>query len=271
MEFSFAEKPTMTALMTTPELTSRIQKGGALFGDMRQLVCHWERLPPGTAPRRFVKDVLPKATQARANDTYVRAFMPRFIDGSPNEAWRLCASLEAALPPLEIVKPFYYWVTARAEPLLYRYATDELYQQSRAGVRSVGSADLALWIKTTCATGGKAWSDVVNIKVARAMLAALRDFGVLKGSSKKTIAVADLPLESFCLIAFCLRILLSDSQDLAEHPDWRLFLLSPQMVERLLLEAHQHGWLNYQAAGRVSRLEFSSTTFDDYVRRILSR
>src|SRR6266513_1573542 len=29
-----------------PELTSRIQKGGALLADMRQLVCHWADKPP---------------------------------------------------------------------------------------------------------------------------------------------------------------------------------------------------------------------------------
>lgn len=242
-----------------------------MLGDMRQLVCHWEDFQPGIAPGRFVKVLLPKATQARANDTYSRTFMPRFIEGSPKDAWKLCARLESALPSVEIVKPFYYWVTARAEPLLYRFATEELYQLSRAGMSSVGSPDLAIWIKKTCAVDGKAWSDVVNIKVARAMLAALRDFGVLTGSSKKTIAVADLPLESFSLIAFCLRVVLKDSQNLAEHPDWRLFLLSPSIVERLLLEAHQHGWLHYQVAGGVTRLEFPATTFADYVRRVLSR
>ena len=108
--FEFVEELTMTALITDSELTSRIQKGGALLGDMRQLVCHWEKFPLGITPPRFVRDVLPKATQARANDTYIRAFKPRFIDGSPRDAWRLCASLEASLPPQEIVKPFYYWV-----------------------------------------------------------------------------------------------------------------------------------------------------------------
>ena len=242
-----------------------------MLGDMRQLVCHWGEMPPDTAPGRFVMDVLPKATQSRANDTYSRVFMPRFIDGSPKNAWKLCARLEEALPAQEIVKPFYYWVTARAEPLLYRFATEELYQQSRTGMTSVGSPDLAVWIKKTCAEEGKAWSDVVNIKVARSMLAALRDFGVLSGSSKKTIAAAHLPLESFCLIAFCIRVILADSQELTSHPDWRLFLLSPEIVSRLLLEAHQYGWLHYQTAGAVSRLEFPSTTFDDYVRLVLPR
>jgi len=252
-------------------LTSRLQKGGALIDDMRQLVCHWGSKPADVAPTRFVKDVLPKATQARAKDTFIRVFEPRFISGSPPNAWMLCAELEEKLPPVEVVSAFYYWITARAELILYRYVTEELFQVARSGGTSVGSPELAQWISKTCLAEGKVWSDVVNIKVARAMLAALRDFGVLAGTHNKTIAAAHVPLESFCLIAFCLRIVLRDSRDLASHPDWRLFLFSPENVERLLLEAHQHSWLNYQAAGGVSRIEFPCSTFADYVTRVLSR
>ena len=236
---------------------------------MRQLVCHWGRKPSALAPARYVKDVLPKATQARAKDTYIRAFEPRFIHGSPPEAWRLCSTLEERLPSVEIVVAFYYWLTARAEPILYRFVTEELFEQARCGASFVTSPDLAQWIRKTCAVEGKAWADIVNIKVARAMLAALRDFGVLVGASKKRIASAHLPLESFCLIAFCLRIIVADHRELTAHPDWRLFLLFPKTVERLLLEAHQHGWLHYQAAGAVTRLEFPAANFEDYVRLVL--
>ena len=257
--------------MLDTELTSRIQKGGALLGDMRQLVCQWGRKPEGIAPGRFVRDVLPKATQARANDTYIRAFQPRFIEGSPKNAWKLCSVIEEALPATELISPFYYWLTARAEPILYRFVTEELFELARGGATWVSSPELALWIKKTCLASGKAWADIVNIKVARAMLAALRDFGLLAGSSKKRISVAHLPIESFCLVAFCIRKILNDSQNLPDHPDWRLFLLSPHGVERLLLEAHQHGWLNYQAAGGVSRLEFPADFFNEYVRRVFAR
>ena len=253
------------------QLTSRIQKGGALLSDMRQLSCRWGEKPPELTPGRFVKDVLPKATQARANDTFVRAFRPRFIEGSPKEAWRLCAAIEECRPSAEIAQAFYYWITARAEPILYRYVTEELWDQSRAGITSVTSPELARWIRRVTAADGKVWSDVVNIKVAQAMLAALRDFGILSGASRKKISAAHLPLESFCLIAFTLREILKDGQDLASHRDWRLFLLSPNAMERLLLESHQHGWLHYQAAGRVTRLEFPSADFPEYARRILDR
>lgn len=252
-------------------ITSRIQKGGALLADMRQLVCHWAEKPVGTTPARFVKDVLPKATQARAKDTYIRAFLPRFIDGSPPAAWKLCEALEEALPSAEVARAFYYWITARAEPVLYRYVTEELFEQARSGVRTVGSTDTAAWIRNATADQPEPWSDIVTIKVARGILAALRDFGVLEGSSKKTIGGGHLPLETFCLIVFCLRQVLRDSQDPTGHPDWRLFLLFPKGVERLFLEAHQHDWLHFQAAGAVTRLEFPTDSFEDYVRLVLNR
>lgn len=255
----------------TAKITSRIQKGGALLGDMRQLVCHWAEKPNELPPGRFVKNILPKATQARANDTYIRAFQPRFIEGSPKNAWKLCAALEECLPSTEVARAFYYWLTAQAEPIFYRYVTEELFEQVRNGINAITSFELARWVQRICSTDGKEWSDVVNIKVARAMLAALRDFGVLSGASNKTVSAAHLPLESFCLIAFCLRTILKDSQELTAHKDWRLFLLSPQAVERLLLEAHQQNWLGYQAAGGISRLDFPSDTFESYVRHVLDR
>jgi hypothetical protein len=251
------------------DFTSRLQKGGALLGDMRQLVCHWADRPESVAPGRFVKDILPKATQARANDTYIRAFHPRFVEGSPRNAWKLCAVLEENLPTFEIARAFYYWLTARAEPILYSYVTEELFRQARSGIAGVTSVEVSEWIRKSNAGGDKTWSDIVSIKVARGMLAALRDFGILSGTSRKTIAPVHLPLESFCLIAFCLRNLLEDHQDLTQHPDWRLFLLSPTAVERLLLEAHQQNWLHYQAAGAVSRLEFPAQSFEAYARIVL--
>lgn len=257
--------------MPEAEFTSRIQKGGALLGDMRQLVSRWGAKPPATPPARYVAEVLQKPTRARAEDTYQRAFLPRFVAGSPPDAWKLCAEIEEHLPPIEIVRLFYYWFTARAEPVLYRYVTEELFQVARSGNADVRVEDLTNWIRIECQNVGKKWSDIVTIKTARAMLAALRDFGILEGAAKKRLAPAHLPLETFCLIAFCLRFIIADGADLTTHKDWRLFLLSPQTVERLLLESHQHGWIQYQVAGGISRIEFPSQDFHAYCRYILAR
>jgi hypothetical protein len=260
-----------TVQMNTSEITSRIQKGGALLGDMRQLVCRWAAKAPGMPPVRFVTEVLQKPTQARAADTYQRAFLPRFIASCPRDAWKLCAILEEQEPQIEVVRPFYYWLTARAEPVLYRYVTEELCQVARAGNVEVRVDDLTNWIRIECQNAGKMWSSIVTIKTARAMLAALRDFGILEGAAKKRIAPTHLPLETFCLIAFCLRSIIQERGDLTTHKDWRLFLISPQSVERMFLEAHQHGWIQYQVAGGISRIEFPHEDFHAYCRFIFAR
>ena len=250
------------------KLTSRIQKGGALLGDMRQLVTHWSQKRPEQTDSQFAREILSKATQARAKDTFIRAFQPRFINGNPPEAWRLCACIEDSNLPREAIPPFYYWVTSCSEPLLYRFVTEEVNERFRSGFLALSSEETAEWIRRTCRDEGLVWADIVNIKVARAMLAALRDFGVLKGAAKKQIAPMHVPLETFALIAFCLKVLLGDSREPTQHPDWRLFLLSPGHAERFYFEAHQHGWLDFQSAGGITRLEFPASTFEEYVRHI---
>ena len=51
---------------------------------------------------------------------------------------------------------------------------------------------------------------------------------------------------------------------LVEHPNWRLFFLFREGVERFLFEAHQRGLLEYHAAGSVTRLSFPATTLEEY-------
>ena len=247
------------------DITSRLQKGGALIDDMRQLVFNWDDQRSAESPFQATARILHKSTRARAADTYRRAFLPRFIDGYPPDAWRLAKELESAGPSIEIVRPFYYWITARAEPLLYRFVTENLFDKAKTSDPDVRIDETISWIKKILINERKSWSSTVQVKVARGLLAALRDFGILEGATRKHISPVHLPLEAFCFIAFCLSNL-SELYSLVEHPDWKLFLLNESAVERLLLESHQYGWLHYQAAGRVRRVEFPVGDFEEYVR-----
>ena len=49
-----------------------------------------------------------------------------------------------------------------------------------------------------------------------------------------------------------------------DHPDWRLFFLPREGVERFLFEAHQQGLLEYHVAGSVTRLTFPVTSLEEY-------
>jgi hypothetical protein len=250
-------------------LTSRLQKGGALLPDMRQMVGLWSEKLTRTDPIPLLTRSLPKTTMARVKDTFTRAFRPRFISGNPPDAWRMARVLEDQNANVEVVRPLYYWITARAESALYGFVTDLIWARARSGQSAIRIEEAIAWLNHRLRLAGKAWTPTVTKKVARGMMAALRDFGILEGAVRKRIAAVNLCPEAFALIAFCLHDMGATGRDLVRHPDWRLFLLAEAEAERLLMECHQHGWLKFEAAGDLRRTEFPSATFKEYAHVVL--
>jgi hypothetical protein len=258
-----------TASKNKAGLTSRLQKGGALLSDMRQIVSIWTDELPENDPISILSRHIPKTTVVRLKDTLTRAFRPRFLNGSPPNAWRLAKVLEDQDADLRIIKPFYYWITARSECALYGFVNDVVYARSRSIERDIRVDEAISWLYHQLTLAGKTWTPTVVKKVARGMMAALRDFGILEGATRKRVASVHLPPEAFTLIAFCLHNMGITGRDLVKHPDWRLFLLGESGVEHLFLESHQHGWLNYESAGNLWRTEFSHSSFEDYAHAVI--
>ena len=237
-----------------------------MFEEMRQLVRIWTNAPLDANKSEVIRlNPLNKATRARVVDVLNRIFVPRFVEGPIKESWRLLAPLERLDAPAFVVRPIYYWLTALAEPLAYDFCWEFLAAKRAKGLGAIDVNEAAAWI----ASKGDNWSDAVVIKVTRALLAALRDFGVLEGKVRKRIASPPLPLQSFAYIAFCLQKSGVAVRIFLSHPDWRLFMLVPADVERLLLEAHQHRLLDYHAAGSVLSLSFPASTPEEYARVVL--
>ncbi|MFB3853839.1 MAG: BrxA family protein [Vicinamibacterales bacterium] len=243
--------------------TSRLQKGGALLEDMRHLVRHWNEDPARAQRDAGIRsNILNKGTRNRLTDVYQRAFLPRFVNGPIPNAWRLVRALEDANASAAVLRPVYYWITASAEPLLGDFCRDVLYPR-RADARIRVDTTLVLsWLNDQ----GCPWSPDVATRVARGVLAALRDFGTLQGRARKRLADPAPPLRSFAFIAFCLRRHGTTSRELLVHRDWQLFLLSPEDVERLFLHAHQDRLLEYHAAGSVIQIHFPTDSVEEYAR-----
>lgn len=243
---------------------TRIQKGGALLEDMRMLVRSWEEVE-GADTKTEVRRLLGKKTIARSRDTLVRAYFPRFIQGDPPNAWKIARLLEDRNVAPEILRPVYYWITARSDRLLYEFVTEELIHAARSGDGSVRNEETVAWISVHINKAGQAWSPTVTLKVGRGILAALRDFGILEGTLKKRVAPVHLPIEAFCYIAFWLWKSGFSGEALMRHGDWGLFLFSLKIVEQLMLEAHQQSLLRFNSAGRIYRIDFPTENSGDYV------
>ena len=97
---------------------------------------------------------------------------------------------------------------------------------------------LVTWVREGKTKGE--WSEETTCRVAQGLLSTLRDFGVLQGAVNKRIAPAYLPVPAFAYVMFDLKRHQPSGARLVEHPDWMLFFLPREGVERFLFEAHQH-------------------------------
>ena len=117
---------------------SRLQKGGALLEDMRLLVRRWQNA--GTNGQQAIvvaENVLGKHTRARAADTLRYAFLPRFINGRPPQAWKIVRALEDRDLTLEqVYGAITYYLAHRADIDRYLQQADAEFDALRQATRN---------------------------------------------------------------------------------------------------------------------------------------
>jgi len=247
---------------------TRLQKGGALIEEMRQLVRFWATGSSKKVEEAAIRDnVLNKTTRARSADILRRTFKPRFVEGPIPNAWKIVRPLEDIGASPQVVRPVYYWISATAEPMIADFVREFLLQRAAMAHVGIEQSEVLAWLRTKAC----GWSPTVSIKVARGLLAALRDFGILEGRVQKRLASFRLPISSFAYIAFCLQQLGNYGSQIAFHDDWSLFLLSIREVEQLFFEAHQRHLLEYHAAGNTVSLTFPCETVEEYAHVVIAR
>ena len=115
------------------------------------------------------------------------------------------------------------------------------------------------------------WSEHTKSRVAQGLLSTLRDFGLLQGVVNKNIAPIFIPLDSFAYIAFLIHQDTKSGNMLIQTPEWKLFLLNTEDVERLFIKAHQEGFLEYYAAGNIIRIEFPEEDILEYAKYVIKK
>ena len=269
--------PTITTeqekrLWSSAPYSSKIIKAGALIGDTKTLLSHWDvDASVGENIDRVQRDnVFGKASRSRIEDI-LAIFRQRYLTEQPVTR-ALVTFVQGKFPTVALARLLYFH-SARADQLLYDAVAEILVPMQARGLVDINVQDfqrsLANWVNEGKTTGH--WSETTIMRAAQELLAALRDFGVLQGKRIKRIAPAYLPIESFAYVAFYLKQHQPSGAKLIELSDWNLFFLQREGVERFLFEAHQHGLLEYHAAGSVSRLTFPAATLEEYANVLVER
>lgn len=252
--------------------TTRIIKASALLGDTKTLLSHWntEASVQENLARFRHENLFGKASRSRVEDI-LAIFRQRYLtDESVTSA--LVVLVQNRFPAQALDRILYFH-SARADRLLHDAVTKVLLPQKGHGVTNVAIDEIQRTLSGWVAEGKTTtrWSEPTIRRVAQGLLSTLRDFGVLEGAVNKRIAAMYFPVESFAYIAFYLKQEQPSGTKLMDHPDWKLFFLSHEGIERFMVEANQQGLLEYHAAGTVTRLTFPADTLEEFVHVLAER
>jgi len=257
---------------TSAPYSSRIIKAGALIGDTKTLLSHWD---VGASIEKNIDrvqrdNVFGKASRSRVEDI-LAIFRQRYI--SEETVTKALVTLVRGKFRAAALERLLYFHSARSDRLLHDSVTEILVPMHARGLVDIDVLDfqrsLAKWVDDGKTIGH--WSKPTITRISRGLLSALRDFGVLQGAVNKRIAPAYFPIESFAYVVFYLKQHQPSGAKLIELSDWKLFFLTREGVERFLFEAHQRELLEYHVAGSVTRLTFPAETLEEYANVLAQR
>lgn len=258
--------------LSSGQYTSKIIKAGALLADTKTLLAHWDL---GSTPKENLnrirhENLFGKASRSRVEDI-LAIFRQRYL--AEESVTRSLVALVRRKFPAPALDRILYFYSARADQLLHDVVTEVLVPMREKGLVDINVQEfqrsLAKWVAEGKTTGH--WSEPTITRISQGLLSTLRDFGVLQGATNKKVAPLFLPTEAFAYIVFYFKQHQPSGAKLLELPDWKLFFLQREGVERSLFEAHQRDLLEYHVAGSVTRLTFPAETLEEYANVLAQR
>jgi hypothetical protein len=245
--------------------TVNIQKGGAMLDDTRRVIDVWddEVDPTSNMGRIGEANLLGKASRKRSNDVLLRIIGPRYVSPGPE----IIPALRSLRGDPKAFREACFYETARDEQLLAAFAQGPIFDWYSEGRIGVTVEQARSWLESL-RRGGELpeWTDTVRTKVARGLLAALRDFGVLSGSVRKEFNPPGMSAKGFAYVAYREYQQGTSARALVESAIWRRWLLDARWVNDLLTQVERLGLLDYARAGSAVRIDWRAGNLAEVVR-----
>lgn len=181
--------------------TAKIIRAPALLTDAKIFLSFWD---PAKSEEENIQHAYEENIFGRKARSYSRqiiaSFKERYIlKNEVREAIRKV--VRSGLEPTVVDRILYYHA-ALADPLMYDFVTQFLYELQSIGRQRISIDEAENYVSKLCREGKTtiAWSKNVQNRVARNLLTSLRDFHILEGKVKKQIAPVYLPIEAFVYV-----------------------------------------------------------------------
>jgi hypothetical protein len=170
----------------------------------------------------------------------------------------------------ETWKPLLLWHMTRDELLLRDFLVNWLFPQYQGGTYRVRTDEVEPYLKGLHRRKliKEAWKETTLKRVASGLLRLACDFGLMRGTLEREFESYHLPEESFLYILHAMVEVQPNARELVRSPDWRMFLMDADDVERELFRLHQYRKVRYEAAGSIAQLVLPSPTAAAYIKEM---
>jgi hypothetical protein len=150
-----------------------------------------------------------------------------------------------------------YLLYCLRDHLTFDFITRWIWPRWNAGQTVVSPEDLLDYLDQASETQPqiRRWSETSRRRLSTSILAALRDYGLLKGVRKKEVVKPGLPLSTAETVVRVLTVEGRRGSEVLEDATWRLFLLSPNEVAHTMLQLAQERRIRFEKAGDTVVLE----------------
>ncbi|NLW74809.1 MAG: DUF1819 family protein [Methanomicrobiales archaeon] len=252
--------------------TSKILKGSALIDDTILLLSSFDLLKSTKENISSVweENILVKSSRSRLKDVLV-ILEERYL-ADPDLASALHRFVKMNISH-EILYPILFFLTARSDPLIHDLFIDFVYEKKRMGMAFISTGEVDQVIQQYVKEGKTTtqWSPETTIRASQHFLALLRDFGILEGKGKKQFSPFIIPNESFSFLSLYLHKQGLIGQQLVTTDEWKLLFLEKDLVERFYVDCEQDGYLIYNAAWPVIRIDYPASSLAEYADVIINR
>jgi hypothetical protein len=254
---SHASDDSLKTIREIGEPSSRgTAKGGLLKESCAVFAAIQEGLPLADVRSAILDGRLFQKTSIATRRSIWMALRHRYFSIHPYVARSLARATTSGADSLEY-KSLAYLYYALSDQVVFEFVTGLVWGKWRSGSSLLEPADFSAFVAVLSSEHASAnrWRESTKIRLGRNIFAALRDFGLLTGTQKKSIQQPGVAPETLFHLLSILHAEGLRGSSLLAAPDWRLFLLSETQVVAHMVELARSGWIRFEKSGSVVILE----------------